>query len=355
MLSLHNTVETLKKLVKWSAILAAGMISLVLLFRIGAAMKNIYFPTAAEPPDVKFGKLPRIAFPESVITDTLTYTIDTLSGELPVFQDRAKVFKIEQPSLTLLNANRAKDKADSLGFTDFSGKVLPHSILSPTVYQWQNDVFGLRRTLTIDIESYGLTLTSTYKTNAGVLNPTYTSDEKRAIDKAAEVLRYGNVDMNDIDFEKTGSLLLKIANNTLVPAPSLSTAHVAQVNFYQKNRDELPIFYPRYPVSTMNFLVSLRALDINDVVEAHINYKKILDESATYPIKTAQEAFQELQDGKGYIANYYGSGTAITITDVFLGYYVGEAKQEYLTPIIIFQGEGDFYGYVSALKNDWLL
>ncbi|MCL5432856.1 MAG: hypothetical protein M1524_01950, partial [Patescibacteria group bacterium] len=75
---------------------------------------------------------------------------------------------------------------------------------------------------------------------------------------------------------------------------------------------------------------------------------------ATYPIKTADESFSDLQRGDAYIVSYDGTDPNIKIKNVYLGYYLGDTEQDYLMPIVVFEGNDNFVAFISAIKNEWL-
>ena len=118
----------------------------------------------------------------------------------------------------------------------------------------------------------------------------------------------------------------------------------------------MPILYPHPPYSTMSLWIAVGQAG-PQVVTANFTHQTINttpETEATYPIKTAEEAFEELKNGKAFIASYNGSATDIAITNVFLTYYLGEQPQEYLMPLIVFQGDNGFLAYISAVRDEWV-
>ena len=91
-----------------------------------------------------------------------------------------------------------------------------------------------------------------------------------------------------------------------------------------------------------------------EVLEAKFDHFAIKDSSATYPIKTADEAFFELQGQKAYIASYFGEENTVHLKNVLLGYYMSETEAEYLMPIVIFEGDNGFFAYISAVTDEWI-
>jgi len=73
---------------------------------------------------------------------------------------------------------------------------------------------------------------------------------------------------------------------------------------------------------------------------------------ATYPLKTSQEAFEELQQGKGKIISL--KGPIITIRKIYLAYLETRAAPEFLQPVFVFDGDDNFRAVVPAIQKMWI-
>lgn len=347
MLTLNQAVKETKFILKWGGIGCATILLIIALIKGGEIAKEIISPTPPPPPTVSFGKLPKVVFNPPVVTQQLSYTIDTLTGQLPVFADRQKVYKVKLPEPNLLALDSAKERAKDIGF---ASEPIP---ISGTRYQWITTAPPTAQ-LSLDILSYNFDYTSEFLTNPDTMlvvgdAPT----PQQAIATAQDFLRELGALFTDIDLSKTKTTLLLLTNQGLSIASSLSQANVIRVDFYQADKNKLPIFYTHPPYSNMSLFVGGNTRSNGMVIGGHFVHETISDKSATYPIKTAQAAFEELENGQAFIAAYSGTGTDISITDVSLGYYAGEKPQEYLMPIIIFQGNNGFYAYVPAITEEW--
>ena len=69
---------------------------------------------------------------------------------------------------------------------------------------------------------------------------------------------------------------------------------------------------------------------------------------------SAEQAFQDLKDGKGYIANSgdRSSTNEVVIRKVYLGYYDAGQYQPFYQPVVVFEGDGNFWAYVPAVNDD---
>src|SRR5260370_11452536 len=343
MATLHNATEMTKKLLFWLGVGIGCIILLVIIVQFIISL----IPKKIIPPTVTFGPLPAIPFPPNTITKNFVFSINTVTGSLPILPDRATVYKVQQPAISLLSLDQAKDLVMRNGFPDNSTK------LSDTLYQWQqvNTPFAK---ISYDIVSLNYNFLTNYLTDPIVAVASNLPDQPGAIESAQNFVTSFNSNVTDIDTAKTQVTRYSIQNATLVPASSIATTQAMQVDFYQKDLNKIPIYYPNYPHSTMNVVIASVNYP-NLVAQAKYFHQTVMqDENATYPIKTADEAFKELHDGQAYIANYDGVKTTILIQDMHLAFLASETPQQYLMPIIVFQGNDNFYAFVSAVKDAWI-
>ena len=75
--------------------------------------------------------------------------------------------------------------------------------------------------------------------------------------------------------------------------------------------------------------------------------------TATYSLKTSQQAWQELQAGGGYLLSIPKT-LVVTVRNVYLAYYDSISPQTYLQPIFVFEGDDGFVAYVPALNPEYV-
>lgn len=372
-MSLHKTIEFTRKFLIGILLGVAAVFIFILIFRLGIIVKNLLFPPKITPANHLYGTLPKITFPQSTTNTKFTYTINTVSGELPKFPDRLNVYPIKQQEPSFLNLDKVKKKTQKLDFTT-DGRLVPETVLDEVTYEWKEDT-GIRRSIIFNTVTFDFTLKSSFLSSLTVINAKELSNEKSAKKTVTSFLNLINQMPDDIDLNKTYIQFLSIKNDALVPAASLSNTQVIRVDLHQKNiaydlntgipltsggfkktKISLPILYPNPPYSTMSFWIA-SGQSRPEVVAANFKYKSIdFDQNieSTYAIKTATEAFEELKNGKAYIASYNGSQNEININKVYLGYYLDESSEEYLQPIVVFEGEDGFTAYVFAVKDEWV-
>ncbi|HKC14689.1 MAG TPA: hypothetical protein VKC89_01850 [Patescibacteria group bacterium] len=336
-MTLDQAAEKTKVFLKFSGIL----LGLVFVLFVGSKIFSAIFPAAAPPPEVSFGKLYSPDFPNSP-NKTFSYTLETISGRLPTFQPQVKVFKMATNTPDLLALSKAQALVSGVGFNNSPAKI------SDNIYQWRDSKSS--RILTMNIQDLNFNMISDFLSNPN--QPFFPKEVGDATKTAENFLTGINLMPGDLDPTKTQASLFSIKNYSLVPATSLSNAQAIQVSFFQKPFNNLPIYYLRTAVSTLNFLVGGVGTK-PEVVEANYFYQKPSSESSTYPIKTANVAFEDLKKGKVYIASS-GSGDKVSIKNISLGYYMSEKKQDYLLPIVVFEGNDGFMAYEFAVTDEWV-
>lgn len=307
-------------------------------------VRDLFVPPP--PPAAAFGKLPTIPFSNQV-KENLTYTLDTLSGFLPNFSDRAKVYKIIPDPPTLLGLDKTREKVSKVGFKSDGIQI------AEDMYQWNDQNESLQRTITMNIFSSDLALSSPYLVTQSLQTFSGQNEINRGIDVAKTFLSDISSFPQDIDESKTRTTLYSVTESNLTLTSKATNAKVVKVDFSQKDVDSLPIYYDRGITSTLSFLIGKDNNKLK-VVSARFFHKNISETFSTYAIKTASQAYSELQKGNAYIAHKPDNTVEFTIKKVSLGYYIGENKQDYLMPVIAFEGNNNFVAYVSAIKDEWI-
>lgn len=353
--TLHDVTDKTKLVLRWGGITFVACIVILLLYQGGLFIKNTFFPTKAPPPTALFGKLPMINFPDDNTDKKLTYVVDTISGKLPIFldeqkkqRDRIKVYTISHNELTLLDLQETKNSVANVGY---GGPGIP---ISGNIYRFQkND--SLPKTLDIDIVNKNFTVSSSFSFNEKILNALNLQDRSETIKDTTSFASALGSYPRDIDTKKTKVQLLKLKNGILFDAENLSDTQIIRVDYFQKNQDLLPIYYPKGIYSTMYFLVGSSLGVESNIVLSNFYHQSVTATSSTYKLKPVATAYAQLREGKGYVAANFVKENTIKIEDVLLGYYAGNEYQEYLMPIYIFKGrEDEFYAYVSAVDEAWI-
>jgi hypothetical protein len=91
------------------------------------------------------------------------------------------------------------------------------------------------------------------------------------------------------------------------------------------------------------------------ILKAQVQFfEKSNEQVGIYPVKTGAQAWADLKAGKGIIISSPNSSKNIVIKKMFFGYFDFDSYQEYLQPVYVFLGDGNFVAYVSAVTTDYL-
>lgn len=127
---------------------------------------------------------------------------------------------------------------------------------------------------------------------------------------------------------------------------------MVELNLWQDDIDKTPIVTPDFKKGLIKATaINNRNADLKYIALDYIFWPIDMNNFGTYPIKTPQEAFEELKNGDGFIAVEPRTST-VSITKVYLAYYLTEQYSNYLQPVYVFEGPG-FAAIVPAIKSEF--
>ena len=323
---------------KYGGIFLGVVILLYILFKGGTLFRNVFFPKPPPAPVQAFGKLPHLNFPKKS-DEGIQYTVNTVDGQLPKLVSKVDVYKLATTEPDLLALQNAKNTLDSLNFVENQIK------RSDTVYQWTQSRTGI--VINYDIVTKNFTISSNYLTNPSLVATSLLPSEKDIAGDISTYLQTIDSAISNIDFDKTKIEFLELQSGSLVGAQNLGNARLARVTLVQKNIGDIPTIYDTSEDSLMSFIISYPANTFQLLDGTFYNYQIDESQKTDYPIKTSEQALEDLKAGNGYIINPQNL-TNIDITNVELKYYLPKESNGYLLPVIVFTGI-NFTGFVEAL------
>ncbi len=348
MASLTETAIAFRKIIKLGIF---GIILLIVL-KFGLFMFNTYLrvvkPSPPPPATVAFGKLPKISFPEKLHPE-LTLRLETPTGGTPDLGDRAEVMLMPQfrPSFSALD--EAKITAGKMNFRNQPTEITERR------YKWESNDF-LPSTLEMDIVSGSFTLKRNWQADPTILTNKQLPGKEGAEAEAKNWLRQIGLMSDELNQAKTVISYLVFQSGQYTKAVSLSEADFVQVDLFRPDINNKPTLTEDPTKGIIRLIFSGSEEAEKRIVQAEYNYFPVnTQEKATYPIKTASQAWRELQTRQGYIASIGDNPTNIlSIRRIYLAYYDNSTPQGFLMPVIVFEGDNGFYGYVEAITNEWL-
>jgi hypothetical protein len=323
-------------------------------FFFGIRTYNQMFPKKAPPPTVGFGKLTSIPFPKEVEKrPEFNISLETPTGGFPTFPTQMLVFFMPKPSIGLYSTDLAKEKARAVGFTTEPTEI------SQTVYRFtrSNGNSFLEMNVVTNVFSMGFNLAS----DASPLNFNAPQPSTAKL-HVEDFLRSMQLLPTDLTGE-VGYQLLKVEEQNLTKALALSDADFVKVNLfrtpitmtYQTKGYKFNTVTKLPDESTVWFIVSGDATREKRFIAGEFRYYPIdMEKPNTYPIKTPTQAFEELKQGKAYIANLgLKKDGKITVRRIDLAYYDPDVPTQFFQPVYVFKGDGDFIAYVPAVTADY--
>lgn len=306
-------------------------------------------PAPPPPPTVGFGILPKLRFPEQTNNQRPSaYTLETSNGSFPAFGDRAKVFLVQRSSPSLLADENAKAFAAAYNF------VFKPETLGTDTYRWSKSQ-PLLATLELNINTYHFSLTTNYLSKPElVVNSTVPSGIE-SVTRVKTFLEKTKLLPRDIATGSGEVVYLKSLGGELGGAVSESDADFIQVDLNRQPIDNrYRMFTPEGYTGVVSAIVIGGLPDQDSIVQLKYNYNQVdYTQVHTYPIRTPQSAWQLLQAGEGYVV-HKGNGDKATVRSVQLAYYDDFEEQDYLQPMYVFEGDGEFLAYVPAVDAQFI-
>lgn len=315
-------------------------------YRIWHAYYIAHLPPVEEKPDTKFGILPYPDFPNlSVSSSNFSYSLDTSTGNLPKlgvdpgFDKIMKVYFIPKSYASLLSPQKSQELANKFNILS------DPQILSETKYRFSEN----GKTLTVDLDTNNFL----YKKEATISGKVTLEEDDKLVLGFETILNTLGILTDDLKKGRTKVILLKNDGKNLIPTILRTEAQAAQISLWVQNIDKKSIFTPDFNKGLVNGIVSSSALDLeNYYILQFSNYPIDTSTYATYSIKTAEAAYNDLKGGKGVVI-LQPAKPQVSISSVYLGYYLPDNYTSYLQPIYVFEGP-QFVAYIPAITNEFL-
>lgn len=346
-MSLTLTSIQARKIIRYAVFFVIFLILGRIFLNFGVKTYKRFFPAKTPPPTVKYGKLNSIPFPDKGVSANLNYILETAEGSLPTkIPTQAKVYFMPKASAGLLSLDTAKSKAKSLGF-DPNGQRITEAI-----YKFGHP--DLPTVLQINI------ITMTFSISYDLVKDSSPIDLKPpVVETAATNYKRFLTSANMLPEDLTGPVthnFFKVSGGELVNALSLSEANFIKINLFRRDYDGLPIVTGNPDQANVWAIMSGSGGLPQQIIATEFHYHAV-DETqySTYPIKTPEMAFTELQNGQAFIARLglNEDGGNLKIRDIYLAYFDPGIATEYFQPVYVFEGDNGFVAYLPAVIADY--
>lgn len=345
MASLTYTAHIARNIIKYGGIGIA--LFTVLWVTVTAGIKAyIAAHPPYEKPNVKYGKLLKVVFPEKKF-EKKTFAIELPNDSLPKFKDQSRVYLITRSNNTFLALEQDKKTAKQLGFSADPKEI------RPGVYEFSN--MTTNQTLTMNVVEGSFRLKYPYENDQMLLNPEKVPSKAEAIQIAKSYLSSAGKYPKDIENGEKKVTFLKIEFDGLKVVSSQSEANAVRVDFFRSNVEEdFRIVTSDFSGASISVVTTGSTVAGKKVVEVNYRYANIDREMfATYPIKTVEKAIEELKAGT-YWPAVNTDGNSTTIRRIYLAYFEPVTLTNYLQPVYVFEGDKNFVAYVPAVSDEWV-
>lgn len=347
--TLTNATHLGRLVVKYGSIALVVMIVGRVFLTSLIAFWKVINPPPPPPPTVGFGRLPALKFPsQSAEEKPARYQLETPSGGVPKFSDRAKVLLMPRSTANLLADQRAKEIAATYDF------VFAPEVFGNDIYRWRKSQ-PLNTQLEMNIFSHHFTLKTDFESRPELLAQNELPDDYDAVETVKQFLSRADLLSKDIATASGEIVYLKSLGGELAPAVSHSDADFIQVDLNRVPIDgRYRMYGPEGYKGSIHAIVSGFFSSAKNIVELDYSYQSAdYQQVETYPLRNPQQAWKILQSGESYIASGQDL-EKVTIRQVELGYYEAAQEQEYLQPVYVFIGDDEFLGYVPALDPTYV-
>lgn len=349
MASLTQTAYFARRTVNWGIIAVVAYILLRIFWSIFITVFLLIFPPKAPPPNHLFDKLPVLVFPlQATPSAQLTYQLQTIEGTVPKASESATVYFMPKTAPNLLGLNKAQDFAAEFNFD-------PSPVQeTKNIYRFNDAELPLRR-LRYDIVSNNFIIRYAFDQDPTVFNRKNLPLPDAGKTEAINLLQRHNLYVNDIAGGSYEVIFLKLNGTQLVGTTSLSQADAERIDFFRKPIGNTPILTPYVDQAPVSIIYSGSTDAKKRIIQFAYTFWPIdYQTTATYALKTSEQAWEELKSGNGYIVRYPTSGNAAVVRNVYLAYYDSFDPQTYLQPIFVFDGDNGFRAYVPAVASTWI-
>ncbi len=334
-----------RRIIKYGAFFLVFLIIAQFAWKIGFGVYRKFYPEKPPPPTVAFGRLPKLSFPAQDGLPKFSYVLQTPTGVLPTLSSVSTVYFMPQNKASFLALEEGTDKAQRLGFSQTATSI------SETIYKFQDSESPISLDMNIVNKTFSISYNLSKTPELLTLRP---ESAQEAINTVTSYLSRANLLPADLSAGRKTSDFIKIEGGALVRATSLSEANFIRVNLFRADYNNLSVATPDRQRGNVWFLVSGdRSRD--RVIAGEYHYFPVSqDKSGTYPLKTAQMAWDELVAGQGFVIQPPSTGSGqVIVRRVALAYYDSGRPQEFLQPVVVFEGDGDFVAYVPAITPDY--
>jgi len=294
-----------------------------------------------------FGKIDKPKIQVATTSANLSFTLDTIEGQPVTATDTASIFFLPEIPTRFGYKEKILLMAKNFGFDS--------DIANYKLVDRQATFSSGDRQLTIDIGNFNFNFKSDVDLNlitSSSVILSKTEIENKAINLLKTIGRYPEElarGSDNITFLKYDPLVKDFVN-----VENQSEAQAVEVDFFRPDIGNIPVVTPKF-FTSQNYVIMIFQGDEEKVIRANISFfEKSEDQVGIYPVKTGDQAWEELKNGNGIVVAGQKGIKNITIKKMSLKYLDPDIYQRFLQPVYEFIGDNDFVAYVPAVQGEYL-
>lgn len=345
MATLTQTAILTRKIIRYVLYFMIFLIVGKIVLDLAVGVYRKIFPAPPPPPTVSFGKLPVLPWPENQNLPELTLSVETPDGNLPEFPTQMKVYFMPKPSQTQLNLAETRKRASALGFSADGLEV------RETVYRFPHP--SAASVFESNIVSGAFSISYDLAADPAAIDRVPPAPEI-AVSQVRSYLSRAGLLPEDLT-GPTKHEFLRAEGGGFVTALALADSDMVKVNLFRKDFDKYPSVTLSPDEANVWFMVGGARESEKQILAGEYHYFGVDEKKyATYPTKSSEVALGDLKDKKGYVSKLgQNSSGVIVIRRIYLAYFDPGVPSDFFQPIVVFEGDNGFVGYVPAVTSDY--
>ncbi|MFS8159376.1 MAG: hypothetical protein ACMG6E_04025, partial [Candidatus Roizmanbacteria bacterium] len=143
-----------------------------------------------------------------------------------------------------------------------------------------------------------------------------------------------------------------VQGETFTVVQNPKKANVVEIDFFRPDVDLISVVSPKY-FTSQNFVAFTFPGEKPEIIKASVQFfDQDTQNTAMYPVKTGDQAWEDLKSKKGVIIANQNPSSTIKVTKMLFAYLDPDMYQPYLQPVYVFLGDNNFVAYVSAVPDE---
>src|SRR3989344_909856 len=336
---------------KYYPFVILGVICLLILY-YSIRLTILYVESQKVTPlfiNTTFGRIKKPHLSEATPSAGLTFKLDTIEGVPTTATPAARVFFLPPSQARFGYKEKVFLIAKTLGFNADNNA---YKLITNQAFFTEP-----KQKPTVDIRNFNFSYRYSFEEDVDLINQAVTPETAESQENALDFFQSIGAYPQEFAQGKTNVIFLRYnpENKSIAILKDNLRANLVEVDFYRPDIEGFPVISPKYFNSQHYVLMLFNKDGEAKILRANLQfYPKSLEQVGVYPLKTGEEAYKELTDGKANVVSNPREKKSIIIRKMFVGYLDPDIYQDYLQPVYVFLGDENFVAYVPAISSEYL-